>query len=174
MNRQTILRCLISLAVITMLQSSSTLHAQDSCKAVYEALDRVFTTPSHSYSTYTVRGRTIVGEKIYTQGNAFDRGDGKWMKDSDDPKTLLAKEIENRRHGAATCQVVREEAITGQPATLYSLHGKAEHRTIEAQMWVAKGTGLLLRQEVDVNAEGSARKSHISTRYEYGNIRPPM
>ena len=63
MNRQVILRWLTSLAVITMLQWSSILHAQDSCQPVFDALDKVFTTPSHSYSTYTVQGRTIMEKK---------------------------------------------------------------------------------------------------------------
>ena len=156
MNRQVILRWLTSLAVITMLQWSSILHAQDSCQPVFDALDKVFTTPSHSYSTYTVQGRTIIGEKIYTQGKAFDRGDGKWMKDSDDPKTLLAKEIENRKQGAATCKIVGEESVNGQPAVLYSLHGKTQHITEEVQMWIAKGTGLLLREEM-IFTEAEAR-----------------
>jgi hypothetical protein len=174
MNRRTSLRWLTSLAVITMLQWSFPLYAQDSCQPVFDALDKVFTTPSHSYSTYTVLGRTIVGEKIYTQGKVFRRGEGKWMKDSDDPKTLLAKEIESRKQGVANCKVVREESVNGQAATLYSLHGTTQHIKEEAQMWIARSTGLLLREEMDIDGGGSARKSHMSARYENGNIQPPM
>lgn len=174
MNRRIIWCWLTSLAVITVLQWPSTLHAQDSCQPVFDALDKVFTTPSHSYSTYTVQGRMISGEKIYTQGKAFYCGDGKWMKDSDDPKTILARQIENRKHGAVTCKIVRDESVNGQRATLYSLHSKTEHTTAEAQLWIAKSTGLLLQEEMDIYGGGGARKSHMSTRYEYGNIQPPM
>ncbi len=104
MKRRTILSWLTSLTVITIVPRSLTLHAQETCQPVFEAPDKVFTTPSHSYSTYTVPGRTIIREKIYTQGKAFSRGAGKWMEDSDDSKTLLAKEIENRKQGCCDLQ----------------------------------------------------------------------
>ena len=172
MKRRTVFGWLTCLTLITTGPGSSMLHAQDTCQPVFEALTRCL---RHQVTVIPPTPcRTIAREKIYTQGNAFYRGAGKWMKDSDDPKTLLAKEIENRKQGAATCKIVREESVNGQPATLYSLHGKAQHTTEEAQMWIAKGTGLLLREEMDVNAGGSARKSHISAHYEYGNIQPPM
>lgn len=43
MNRRTVWCWLTSLAVITVLQWPSTLHAQDSCQPVFDALDKVFT-----------------------------------------------------------------------------------------------------------------------------------
>lgn len=174
MNRHTILSLLTCLTVVVILQWPSTLEAQDSCQPVFDALNRVVTTPSHSYSTYTMQGRTIAGEKIYTQGKAFDLEDGKWVKDSDDLKEILAKENEGRAHSTATCKIVREESVNGRPATLYSLHSKTEHATEEAQIWIAKGPGLALREEMDIDAGGSARKSHMSARFEYGNIQPPI
>jgi len=173
-KRQTILSWLTSLAVMTTLQWGLPLQAQDSCQPVFDALTRVITTPSHSYSTYTIQGRTITGEKIYTQGKAFDLVDGKWVKDSDDLKEILAKQNEGRAHATATCKIVREESVNGQPATLYSLHGKTGNTVQETQIWIAKGTGLALREEMDVDAGGSATKSHMSARYEYGTIQPPI
>lgn len=150
MNRRTIWCWLTSLAIITVLQWPSTLHAQDSCQPVFDALDKVFTTPSHSYSTYTVQGRTINGEAIYTQGKAFDLEDGKWMLSPKGPKEAMQEEAEHRKHGAVTCKIVDEESVNGQWATLYSLHGKTERTTAEAQLWIAKSTGLLLREDMDI------------------------
>lgn len=172
MNRRIILNWVIALAVITMLPGPSSLHAQNSCQPVFDALDKVFMTPSHSYSTYTIQGRTITAEAIYTRGKAFDLENSKWMLRPKGPKELLEEEAEHRKHGTVICKIVSEESVNGQPATLYSLHSKTEQATAEAQLWIAKNTGLLLREEMDV--DGGKSKSHVSTRYEYRNIQAPM
>jgi hypothetical protein len=40
----------------------------------------------------------------------------------------------------------------------------------DSKAWISKGKGLPLRSDTDM--EGG--KSRISTRYEYGNVKPPM
>jgi hypothetical protein len=55
------------------------------------------------------------------------------------------------------------------------LHSKTENATEDAQVWIAKGTGLALREEIDMDVGGgSMGKSHASIRYEYGSIQPPI
>jgi len=175
MNPRTVLRLLTCLAVIAIGQTSSTLHAQETCGAVFDALTKVVTTPNHSYSTRTTNGKPLISERIYTQGKAFIRINGKWTTIREDTTELLQQEADNRKHGTATCRAVREESVDGQRATVYSLHSKTEYATEDAQMWIAKGTGLPLREEMDVDVgAGNLGKSHLSTRYEYGNIQPPM
>lgn len=175
MNRQTILSLLTCLIVLLTLEYSSKLEAQDSCQPVFDALTKVVTTASHSYSTHTSNGKPNSGEVIYTQGKVFVRVNGKWMKSPEDPKQVLEQEAEDRKHGTATCQIGREESVNGQRATVYSLHSKTENATEEAEIWIAKGTGRALREEIDMDVGGGAMgKSHVSIRYEYGNIQPPM
>ncbi|HXO30723.1 MAG TPA: hypothetical protein VN901_00060 [Candidatus Acidoferrales bacterium] len=116
MNRQMILSFLTRLTVLTALQSSSKLEAQDSCQPMFDALTKVVTTPSHSYSTHTRTGKATSGETIYTQGKVFARVNGKWTKSPEDPKQILDQEAEDCKHGTATCQIVREESVNGQPA----------------------------------------------------------
>jgi hypothetical protein len=175
MNRQTILSLLTCLIVLLTLDYSSKLEAQDSCQPVFDALTKVVTTPSHSYSTHTSNGKPNSGEVIYTQRKVFVRVNGKWMKSPEDPKQVLGQEAEDRKHGTATCQIGREESVNGQRATVYSLHSKTENATEEAEIWIAKGTGRALREEIEMDVSGGAMgKSHVSIRYEYGNIQPPM
>jgi len=175
MNRQTILSLLTCLIVLVTLECSSKLEAQDSCQPVFDALTKVVTTPSHSYSTHTSNGKPTSGEVIYTQGQVLVRVNGKWMKSPEDPKKVLEQEAEDRKHGTATCQIGREESVNGQRATVYSLHSKTEVATEAAQVWIAKGTGLPLREEIDMDVGGGGMgNSHVSIRYEYGNIEPPM
>jgi hypothetical protein len=70
MNRQTILILLALLTVVGIVQWPSTLEAQDSCQPVFDALTKVVTTPSHSYSTHT-GARQTSAETIYTQGKSL-------------------------------------------------------------------------------------------------------
>lgn len=150
-------------------------YAADSCQPVFDAITKVVTTPSHSYSTHTMNRKQVISETIYTQGKGFIRVNGKWMKSPDGPKEVLEQEVENRKHETATCQAVREESVNGQSTTVYSLHSKTENATEDAQIWISKGTGLPLREEMDMDVGGGAvGKSHFSTRYEYGNVHPPM
>jgi outer membrane lipoprotein-sorting protein len=149
--------------------------AADSCQLPFDALTKTVTTPSHSYANYTTNGKQTTTEIIYTQGKTFMRANGKWMNNPEGPKEVLDQIAEDRKHATTTCQVVREESVNGQPATVYTVHTKTEDSTSDGQMWIAKGTGLLLRQETDIDVGGGhLGKSHLSVRYEYDNVRPPM
>jgi len=56
---------------------------------------------------------------------------------------------------------------------LYSVHREYDEVKEDGQMWVSRGTGLLLRVEEDFDNGGNKVKEHRSTRFAYGNIRPP-
>jgi len=64
--------------------------------------------------------------------------------------------------------------VNGEGAMLYSVHREYEEVKEDGQMWVSRGSGLLLRVEEDVDNRGNKVKEHRSTRFEYGNVRPPM
>jgi len=55
---------------------------------------------------------------------------------------------------------------------LYSVHREYEDVKEDGQMWLSKGSGLLLRVEEDFG--GNKVKDHRSTRFEYGNVRAPI
>ena len=175
MHRKSIFNLFICLAALTAVQWSSTAHAQDSCQPVFDALTKVAATPNHSYSTHTMQGKTISSETVYARDKAFIRVNGKWTVSPDSPKEILEQQNENRRNGTPACKIVRQESLNGQPATVYSLHNKTENGTEDAQIWIAKSTSLPLREEMDMDVGGgNLGKSHVSIRYEYGNIQPPM
>lgn len=149
----------------------------DSCDPVFNALTKVVTTPSHSYSTDTMSkgSQTTNAEMIYMQNKSYMRINGKWMENPETPGEILQQEQENRKRGKATCRLVRDESVNGEPAALYSLHSESENAAKEdAQMWISKRTGLPLREELDMDIGGSSGKIHLSTRYEYGNVKAPM
>lgn len=174
-----LLLTLVGFALLTTIpDGSSHAYAAESCQSVYDALTKVVTTPSHSYTTHTAAfpkgGKPRSSETIYAGGKVYIRVNGKWMASPVEPKDVLEHQRENRERGKATCQFMRSESVNGEAATLYSLHRENEGDKEDAQMWISNSTGLLLRSEQDMDVGGAAGKEHRSARFEYGNIRPPL
>ena len=63
MNRQAISILLTLLTVVVILRRPSQVVAQDSCQPVFEALTKVVTTASHSYSNYTLQAGRLPEKK---------------------------------------------------------------------------------------------------------------
>ncbi len=147
--------------------------AADSCQPVFDALTKIVTTPSHSYSTGLVSGKPLSTETIYVQNKTYMIVRGKWMLRPVTPDDILEQEKENRANSKATCQFLRNESVNGEPAAVYSLRRETETGKEDGQMWISRVTGRALRNEVDVD-RGAMGKSHLSARYEYSNVKPPM
>ena len=151
-------------------------HGADSCQPVFDALTKVATTPSHSYTTSTGvnGGKPTEAETIFANGQKYIRARGKWMRLPVTAQDVVEEEKEKEQHGTSTCQFLRNEPVNGDPAMLFSVHREYEELREDGQMWVSRGTGLLLRVEEDVENRGNKVKDHRSSRFEYGNVRPPM
>lgn len=151
-------------------------HGADSCQPVFDALMKVATIPSHSYTTSTrVNGGTPTeAETIFASGQKYIRVRGKWMHLPVTSQDVVQEEKEKEERGKSTCQLLRSESLNGEAAMLYSVHREYEESKEVGQMWVSRGSGLLLRVEEDVDNTGNKVREHRSTRFEYGNIRPPM
>jgi hypothetical protein len=156
--------------------TTATTQAADSCQPVFDALTKVATTPSHSYTTNTSLsgGSVTTGETVFADGQKYIRARGKWMHIPVTVQEALEQEKEKQEHGESACQFLRDETVNGEAAMLYSVHREYEEVRENGQMWVSKTSGLLLRVEEDVDNTGNKVKEHRSTRIEYGNIRPPM
>ena len=167
-----------TLSVLSLLLMGQVLpaHAADSCQPVFDALTKVATTPSHSYTTHTAvnSGNAAEAETIFADGQKYIRVRGKWMRISVTSQDVLEQEKEKEEKGKSACQFLRSESVNGEAAKLYSLHREYEEVKEDAQMWVSTSTGRLLRVEEDVDNRGNREKEHQSTHFEYGNIRPPM
>jgi hypothetical protein len=164
------------MALVALLSITSSARATDSCQPVFDALAKVATTPNHSYTTNTAvnGGKPAEGETIFANGQKYIRSRGHWIGIPVTSQDVLDQEKEKELHGKSICQLLRNEPVNGEAATLYSMHREYGEVKEDAQMWVSRGTGLLLRVEEDVDNRGNTEKEHRSTRFEYGNIRPPL
>lgn len=151
-------------------------HAGDSCQPVFDALTKIAATPSHSYTTNTAvnGGKPAEAETIFANGQKYIRVRGKWMRIPVTSQEVVEQEKEKEEKGKSTCQLVRRESVNGEAAMLYSVHREYDEVKEDGQMWVSTSTGRLLRVEENIENRGKQKTEHQSTRFEYGNVHPPM
>ena len=53
---------------------------------------------------------------------------------------VLDQEKEKELHGKSKCQLLRNESVNGEAATLYSMHREYGEVKEDAQMWVSRST----------------------------------
>lgn len=167
------------LVTICIASSPALARAQQipaACRPVIDAGRKTITTAHHVYSTETSaragqKTRTTegitVGDVMYIQLN------GKWRRSPVTAKQLQAKmDTSLTTVTAYSCTRVGDESEGGTAATVYTTHMETEIIKADARVWVAKGSGLVLRTEEDHDL-GYGDKRHESIRYEYTNVRAP-
>jgi hypothetical protein len=63
--------------------------------------------------------------------------------------------------GTETCTRLRDEAVNGKPATLYSQDFVAPRGTTHATIWISGADGTVVREELDADVKGKG-KGHES------------
>ncbi len=66
--------------------------------------------------------------------------------------------------GAHTCTYLRDETVDGQAAAVYREQYRSKAGSTDAQIWISRNSGLLLREEEDGDVAGKG-KGHISYRW---------
>ena len=168
--RKRLLYIVIGFTLGPLLIGPKPLAAQDNCKLVFDAVTKVFDTPAHAYVTMNINGKIQTGESIYTGGLIYAKYNGKWSSDTMPVKDMKELQQKNRQNNKATCRYLKDELVSGEMTAVYSVHDVSPRTTSDSTTWISKANGLPLRSEVDMNGG----KSHMSTRYEYGDVKPPM
>jgi|CZKC01.1.fsa_nt_gi hypothetical protein len=180
---------LIALAVSLPARTSPTMNhvetpaaaypPQDSgCQSVLDAGEKLFTTPYHMYATQTdpgiQNGKPMSSESISVGGAIYVMVNGKWSPGAFSLEEMKQRYQQNKKtvHNVS-CHFVRDESVNGESTALYNTHEETEHGKNDNQMWVSKGKGLVVKQEMDIDIGGGRPKSHFSARYEYTNVQAP-
>ena len=170
--------CVFTVSVLSLLVMGPARPAlaADSCQPVFDALQKLVTIPSHSYTTSTSAkgGTPRTAETIMVQDKKYIRANGKWMDTRVTTQEVLEREKENEKSGKSSCQFVRSESFNGESASLYHLQRETENFKEDSQIWISTARGVPLREEQDIEMGGSIGKRHNSAHFEYTNIQPPM
>ena len=148
------------------------LHAQDDCKKVFDAGERLTTTPHHAYLIQVNGKKQESREEISVDGAIFVQLNGKWKKSPLTVQDRLKQQQENRTTAKNTsCRHLRDEAVNGEAAEVYSAHAENESIKSDSLVWISKSKNRILRQEEDIDETDT--KFHESVRYEYINVAAP-
>ena len=166
----------VSVLSLLVMGQESTAHAADACQPVFDAIQKLVTIPSHSYTTSTSAkgGTPRTAETIMVQNKKYIRANGKWMDTRVTTQEVLEREKENEKSGKSSCQLVRSESVNGESGSLYHLQRETENFKEDSQIWISTARGVPLREEQDIDMGGSISKRHNSAYFEYRNIQPPM
>jgi len=168
--------CALLFAV--MLAATDAKAIDGACQAVSDVGRKVFTTPTHIYTTRTAAfqagGKPTTSESIYAGGAIYVKVSDRWTRSKITPQDILQQKKETDNNTKMTCRYLREESVNGEAAAVYSQHIETENDKMDVQVWISKSKGLPLREELDVDVGGKMGKSHSSMRYEYGNVQPPQ
>src|SRR5690348_7161515 len=153
---------IFTISVLSLLVTAQvvTARAADSCQQVFDALQKLVTTPSHSYTTSTAaRGGTPrTAETIMVQNKKYIRVNGKWMDARVTAQEVLEQEKENEKNGKSSCQLLRSESVNGESASLYHLQRETDNFKEDSQIWISTALGVPLREEQDIEMGGSIGK----------------
>jgi hypothetical protein len=163
------------LFVLGCLIGVSPLAAQGDCtaltKVLADAMNKVYNTPTHLYTTTKVSGETFNAEQIYAAGSIYMKNQGKWsIFGTTKEISQLGQGNTQKADVKETCRSLSDEPMYGEMAVVYSVHSDTPKGKIDVKYWISKAKGLPLRTDTD--SDGG--KAVISVRYEYVNVKPPM
>jgi hypothetical protein len=147
-----------------------------SCKPVIDALLKRGPVAFHAYFTRTestAGAKPKTSEMINADGHHYVQLQGQWVRSPLTSDAMIKIEQDNLANAKdLSCRKLRDESINGAPATLYGVHARTDDASSDALEWIASGSGLELRTESDTDMGGY--KIHLSSRYEYTNVKAPV
>jgi hypothetical protein len=145
------------------------------CKVPLDGAIKAVAVPHHAYSAITEGpSKTDSSEDIVTGGVTYVKVRGAWHRNPMTQQQQLDLAKENIQTAKVmACHELRSESVNGTPADVYSAHIENEDTKDDATIWIAKSSGLILREEVDVDTAEGGGKGHIAMRYDYANVAPP-
>jgi outer membrane lipoprotein-sorting protein len=160
-------------AGVLTLTAPARVDAADACEPLNKAVDRMMAGPTHAYSRNSLSGRESESETIFVDGKTYVRVHGQWKVSPLSPAELAKQRKENLSHSTVSCRVVGEETVGGSAATVYESHAKTEAGDSDEKLWIAKSSGLLLREEETLR-DTANDVTRRSARYEYSGVKPPI
>lgn len=187
MSNFNVLRYFALFAVV--LVSCGCSHAAGTACDIVAATDiKLLQTPYHSYLAMHVQLAAhgamhdvphalgmdnATQESIFAGGVIYDKSsDGSWHRSKVTVEAMAPMVRDEQKHTDAdhTCRYLRDETVDGQNAAVYEIKSK-NNKLIGAgttHMWIAKASGLPLRQRSEVDAN-----TYSELRYEYTNVHAP-
>lgn len=173
---------LVAAAVALGLCVAAPLRGQRAeCAASFAAMSKLYDKPFHLYMIDSAQtdarlhaGQPTISESIWTGNVIYVMVRGKWRKSPIDIAELRKDRTDPSSKANATCSHLRDESVNGEPAAVWRIYSVSELDTNDTEVWISKNSGLVLKSDVHQDVGGALGKSHVVSRYEYTNVRPPV
>jgi hypothetical protein len=171
----------IALVAAAALGTTTAIAAQSTgvspaCKPPLDAERKTITTPHHLLSTSESSGsggKVERSEAISVNGAMYLLMAGTWRRSPITSKDELDQLNSNLASAKAySCQYTGDGSSGGVPTSVYTAHTENNGVINDARIWVAKGNGLVMRVDSDLNT-GAHDKRHLSLAYDYTNVHAP-
>lgn len=176
MKASNVFTCLA--AVLAMAPVSHGFAADAECQPLFDAMNRLFKTPSHQYlkQTNSITGDKAVASEIVNDGNAmYIMVDGQWHHSNATGAQLQEQEeLSRKKAKVTTCRLVHEETVDGVPVNLFSAHTETEFGASDQQLWIAKATGLPVREIIEMSMGDHAGTSRAEIKVVYSGVTAPL
>lgn len=147
-----------------------------SCQPMLDAFSKMAVTPYHMSGTTTTPGtggKSQPMEMISAGGQNYVMSGGHWVRSPMTPAQMATQEQDNIRTAKAfSCHRLPDEPVGGEAAFVYSTHSENDDSKADGQVWIAKGSGVILRMEADIDPS-DVDHTHMSTHYDYANVHAP-
>jgi hypothetical protein len=168
----------LGLAALAALLPYVALAQDASCKQVFNSLKLQANTPNHQY--FTISGveadsRAQTNEIITTGRARYVLMNGLWQTLSESPREITKREEENFKKSKTVCRLLREEMLEGTATSVYVEQSQTGPISSMGTIWIAKTSGLPLREEVNTDAgSGPGGKRHLEIRIVYTDVHAPV
>jgi hypothetical protein len=164
--------------VLALAPAGLVIAADADCQPLFQAMDKLFTTPSHQYlkQTNTITGEKAVASEIINTGKAmYIMVDGKWHNSNATGEVLKQQEELGRKNAkVTTCRMVHAESVDGVAAKLFTAHTETEFGASDQQLWIADSSGLPVRETIEMSMGDHAGTSRAEIRVEYSGVSAPV
>ena len=172
---------LVAAAGALVLCGGAPLRAQGAeCTSSFAASSKLYDRPVHAYIIDSAQtdarlhgGHPSVSESIWTGTVDYVQVRGKWRKSPVDVAEMRKSLKDASTKVKATCSHLRDERVNGEPAAVWRIHSVTEVGTSDTDVWISRNSGMLLKSDSHMDVGGTLGKSHIVSRYDYTNVRPP-
>ena len=136
--------------------------------------------PYHAYMIDSAKtdavlnhGKPRLGEVISAGGQMYVLSRGKWVRSPVSIAELKKERQDNPDSTKVTCSHLRDESVNGEAAAVWRSHTVNAMATIDADLWISKSRGVVLKSNSLTDVGGPLGKSRSIAPYDYTNVRPP-
>ncbi len=167
-------RCSFAIAAFAAIGFGSNCFAASeddpSCKPLLDATAKMEQTDHHDFMTERTGDTTTEAESIQVGDVSYIKVNGTWRESRMSPKDSAAQRKENIHDAKVfNCQYERDETINGEASAVYKTHQESDEVKADAEIWISKGRGLVLKEVVTHPDD----KMAITIRVDYANVQKP-